>query len=1561
MQKCVVQDRPIRYFLIFLVVLLQACSKADDDSSPVAKTPSIGNTRCEADFSAFVAQNYATADATRGGRLYDAWWGSSASNAPTLDQAIWSSRQLNTANISSGADTWRCKECHGWDYKGKDGAYGKGSHFTGFTGIIAAKNDSELSLFCKIRDGQGINAKHQFNADKTNGVLNNAALLDITKFIKTSMIDVDIFIDPSSKTINNANLSNGETLFAQNCANSSCHGIDGAQNAEQPLPIMASDNPWEVLHKLQYGDPASIAMPSYRDANWDVANMADVIAYAQSKAPQPPTTSCITDFNNRNLADQVALQLPWAGGLLYDIWWSDPNAPPTSEHPLWSQRASTNTLGGADSWRCVQCHGWDYKGKDGAFGDTASPDYTGFPGIYAAASKSAAEVFCAIADGSNINAQHVFLKDANNANADGLDEATILKLTAFITAGNDNGFIDVSNYISAAGISNGNAGNGQTVYSNSCSICHGADGSQLYQNGETLGLLADQEAVEVMHKIRFGHPFAPLMPAFTNDDIQLSTAQIADVIAYAQQSLPNPATPTTELCSVASAQYVSANYATADAAKGGRLYDNWVNELAANPPAADHALWSTRAQNSATNTYYNNGSGVDSWRCKECHGWDYKGASGVYGDITNLHYTGFKGLFPLPSNASAISLFCAIRDGEGINASHQFSSANSGGALSDAAVLNITKFLIEGMIDTSTIVAANGQVSGDNVAGQTVYTSAANCSNSSCHGVDGLLNANGQSIGTLSLANPWEVLHKIRYGHPGSIMPSFSTLLTTTQITNVLAYAQADLPKSGSTSTTCHDQFVANNLAIKLSGMDAAEGGQYYDKWWLGIAANAPTTNHPLWAAQNTNSAQGPDTWRCKECHGWDYKGDLGAYGSGSVHYTGFPGILAAAGKPAADVFCAIKEGEGINALHKFNAANTNGILDENALLLLTQFITAQNDNAMKDPALYIDSNGKSLGDAQLGASLYSGKANCALCHGADGKLNVPVGLSLGDVAVENPWEVLHKIRFGNPGQIMPNFSKNGTTFELTDAEIKNVIAYAQTIPSATPGTTTTTPATCATDMANYVSTNMANVTASQGGALYDNWWAALGYADAQAPTSDHPLWVYADATNNSSGSATWQCKECHGWDYQGKDGNYGVGSSHYSGFPGVFAVRTKTPIEIFCAISQGTTAYPAHKFNAQNSLLTDIALVQLTKFITDTTYGVFDMSSYIDAQGNMINANVTAGQASFAECALCHGSDGTLLAAPRTLGTIANQNPWEMLHTIRYGHPGSNPAMPAYVASTSISASDMANIIAYAKTLPTTTGTTNPPVDTGKTQIILGAQLYDHWMQTKGVAAPASDNPLWATQNTNNRTGADTWRCKECHGWDYKGKDGQYAAGSTHYTGFKGVYTIGNDATKSETDVFNIVKYGLSGTIHAFGGLLSDSEIQALAKFIKQGLVDTDLYISPTTGAALNANLTNGQLQYVDSGDVNLVNNANCSACHGIDGTAINFGTTTAPISLGTAARSDPWEVLHKARFGQPASIMPSTEAKGLPLSTVTDVLGYIQSLPDIVPPSTQRPRADD
>ncbi|MEE8389570.1 MAG: hypothetical protein V3S14_02075, partial [Anaerolineae bacterium] len=71
------------------------------------------------------------------------------------------------------------------------------------------------------------------------------------------------------------------------------------------------------------------------------------------------------------------------------------------------------------------------------------------------------------------------------------------------------------------------------------------------------------------------------------------------------------------------------------------------------------------------------------------------------------------------------------------------------------------------------------------------------------------------------------------------------------------------------------------------------------------------------------------------------------------------------------------------------------------------------------------------------------------------------------------------------------------------------------------------------------------------------------------------------------------------------------------------------------------------------------------------------------------------------------------------------------------------------------------------------------------------------------------------------------------------------------------------------------------------------------------------------------------------------------CTACHGADGTTLNFGSAEEPEYLGGLADGNPWEVLHKTRFGQPDSAMPSTIDLGWSVQDAVDVLAYAQTLP--------------
>src|SRR3990172_2692376 len=165
---------------------------------------------------------------------------------------------------------------------------------------------------------------------------------------------------------------------------------------------------------------------------------------------------------------------------------------------------------------------------------------------------------------------------------------------------------------------------------------------------------------------------------------------------------------------------------------------------------------------------------------------------------------------------------------------------------------------------------------------------------------------------------------------------------------------------------------------------------------------------------------------------------------------------------------------------------------------------------------------------------------------------------------------------------------------------------------------------------------------------------------------------------------------------------------------------------------------------------------------------------------------------------------------------------------------------------------------------------------------IATGGKLYDKWWTAApGAVEPKEDHPLWASQTTNTRKGSETWRCKECHGWDYGGKDGAYGSGS-HKTGFIGVSVA---SRKSQAELVAILK-GSSNPKHDFSQVLDAASIDKLASFLKDGLVDTSQYIDSATKKPKRANAGHGKVLFEGT----------CAACHGSDGTTLNFISYSAP-----------------------------------------------------------------
>ncbi len=429
-----------------------------------------------------------------------------------------------------------------------------------------------------------------------------------------------------------------------------------------------------------------------------------------------------------------------------------------------------------------------------------------------------------------------------------------------------------------------------------------------------------------------------------------------------------------------------------------------------------------------------------------------------------------------------------------------------------------------------------------------------------------------------------------------------------------------------------------------------------------------------------------------------------------------------------------------------------------------------------------------------------------------------------------------------------------------------------------------------------------------RGGMLYDKWWSVTG---ADTPTEDHPLWAEQD-TNTRGPGDNWRCKECHGWDYLGVDGAYSSGS-HMTGFGGVYHLA-ETPAADILAMLQGSTN-PDHDFSA---VMDEQALTDLALFISEE---MADMAQFTNTDKTPVSGDVALGEELFLDCADCHGPEGlavnfhTEVNDPEYVGGLAAGNPWEFMHKVRVGQPGTD-MMSAVDAGWTIE--EQAALLAYAQGLPEFPAVSN------------GGILYDKWWVALGLDAPEDDMPLWATQDTNERSGADTWRCKECHGWDYAGVDGAYGSGS-HMTGFAGIMAAADMSADELVGWLN----GTANADHDFSAYMDEAAMDLMVAFMQDGTFDMAPYINDDK--TVNGDAALGEGLYAQG----------CTRCHGDDGKNIIFGDESEPEYVGTISNDNPWEILHKITNGQPGTHMTQGREMGWSIEDLVNLLAYAQTLP--------------
>ncbi len=196
------------------------------------------------------------------------------------------------------------------------------------------------------------------------------------------------------------------------------------------------------------------------------------------------------------------------GGRLYDNHWAIiERDPPVESNPLYPAGLAVAT---GETWRCVACHGWDYRGREGHLGRGSQS--VAFASLRSSAGKPTGEI----------------KSETHAAITIKLSDTELEALSLFISAGQHDTANDLKD-----GKSTGDATSGKDIFEGACVSCHQADG-KAYIIGEpgdrpSLGWVATRRPEQALHKIKNGVPGADMLSLRF-----LRQEQLLDLLAYLQ-------------------------------------------------------------------------------------------------------------------------------------------------------------------------------------------------------------------------------------------------------------------------------------------------------------------------------------------------------------------------------------------------------------------------------------------------------------------------------------------------------------------------------------------------------------------------------------------------------------------------------------------------------------------------------------------------------------------------------------------------------------------------------------------------------------------------------------------------------------------------------------------------------------------------------------------------------------------------------------------------------------------------------------------------------------------
>lgn len=222
------------------------------------------------------------------------------------------------------------------------------------------------------------------------------------------------------------------------------------------------------------------------------------------------------------------------------------------------------------------------------------------------------------------------------------------------------------------------------------------------------------------------------------------------------------------------------------------------------------------------------------------------------------------------------------------------------------------------------------------------------------------------------------------------------------------------------------------------------------------------------------------------------------------------------------------------------------------------------------------------------------------------------------------------------------------------------------------------------------------------------------------------------------------------------------------------------------------------------------------------------------------------------------------------------------------------------------------------------------PIVESEAWLLAAGGRIYDKWWEALDRDPPEGTNPTYPTDVNQKQSGSGTWRCKECHGWDYRGAEGIYRSGS-HYSGIAGI----DGAVGQPVELISRI---LRDENHPYSEeMINNEEMLRVAAFVSRGQVDMRTFINLETRTMLKGvgNTDRGRAIFQTT----------CAACHGFDGAAMDWGDEDGPSYVGTEAIGLPDEVFHKIFNAHPGVAMINLRAFSLQDSI--DALAYAATLP--------------